>query len=79
MRSPRSVQSAFSSRREQIAALEADLPGSAQARRQQPDDGERGHRFAAAGFADDADDLAVVDSERSVPHDMDRAFRGGRG
>ena len=63
---------------EQVATLEQDAAGGDAGRvpGQQPHDGERGHRLAAAGFADDGHDLAAVDV---VGDAVDRAHRAARG
>ena len=53
--------------RHQVDPVEEDLPADdLPARRQQPLDGHRGHRLAAAGLADDAQRLTSVDGQRDV-------------
>ena len=57
-----------------ILAFEPEAPrGAARRSRQQAHQGERGHRFAAAGFADQAQRLAALDPERHVTHRMQDA------
>ena len=46
--------------------LEASLRDASAAELDQPHEGERGHRLARAGLADDADGLAGIDRERHV-------------
>ena len=63
---------------EQVAPLEQDAArgNAGGVLGQQPHDGERGNRLAAAGFADDGHDLAAVDA---VGNAVDRADGAARG
>ena len=63
---------------EQVAALEQDAPAgdAAGGFGKQPHDGERGDRFAAAGFADEGDDLTGLDL---VGNAVDRTHDTARG
>ncbi len=61
----------------QAAALEPDVSAGDAARRlYEPQDRQRGHRLAAARFADQADGLAAADREADVVDGVDGAARG---
>ncbi len=68
---PRSVLQRRGVERQQVLALERDLAGTgADTLRQQPHQRMRAQRFARAGFADHAEDLARMQIERHVLHRM---------
>ena len=62
---------------QQVAPVEPDLARDGLARAlDQPHRGHRGDALAAAGLADDAQRLAVLDLERHAVHGADDAVRG---
>ena len=62
---------------QQFFSFQPDAAGSARLRRQQPHDGQRGHRFSRAGFAHQRQHLAARDAERNVMRRGQRAVRTG--
>ena len=74
---PRTLAHLLVGELEQIAALEQDAPAddAAGGLGEQPHDGQRRHRLAAAGLAHDGDDLAAVDG---VGNAVDRAHDAAR-
>jgi hypothetical protein len=57
--------------RRQFVEILAEHVDAAGALRHEPDDGACQHRFAAAGFADQAQDLAAFDIEvHALEHDL---------
>ena len=69
MRLPRMRAIVAIRQRQQIGAGEAHaLGGAMAAAREQAHDRERGHRLAAAGFADQAMRLALLDPQRGAAH-----------
>ena len=68
MRSPAQAAEVRGRLLQQIVAFQQDAAGRRRelSLRQQAHDGVRRHRFAGAGFADDADDLAGGHRERDV-------------
>jgi hypothetical protein len=62
------------SHREDVLALEQDLPGDARRRGQQPHDGHGCDGLAATGFADQAHGLARAHREGDVVDDADVAM-----
>jgi hypothetical protein len=63
-------------RRCEILRLEPEAAhAAARGRRQQAHQRERGHGFAAAGFADETQRFAALDAERHVAHRMQRPAR----
>ena len=62
---------------EQVPAVEHDLPGGdAAGRRHQAHHGQRQHRLAAAGLADDAEGAAAIDRDVHAIHRGDVAAGG---
>ena len=78
MRSPRNARISRVRKVGEINTIETDpaVCKEARWRRQKPHDRHGGHALAAAGFADQADDLAGSNAERHAFHDRDRAFLG---
>ncbi len=76
MRSPRTLRSSLPLERAQVATVEHDLPGSRcdRAWRDQSQDGQRRHALAAAGLADEAEDLAPADGEVDARDRTDHAI-----
>ena len=67
MRRPRTRRMSLVVEVQQVAALELDAAaGDASGRHDEPDDRQRGHRLAAAGFADEPERFAAADRERHV-------------
>ena len=74
---PRTLPHLVLGEREEVAALEEDLPADdAPGRRgDEPHDGERAHALAAAGLADQGHRLARAHVPRHAVHRADHAAR----